>query len=275
MQNVPFALIGGSSTFSISLPEDLNIPGIKIISKNKIYKTPFGKSPALTVFEAGGKKIVTCKMHGWQADRSRGDSSKQIFWVLREMGVKKILAEGGVGSIDKKMKPGDVFIPDDYIDFSLRKDVKLGNDHLLIMRDPVCSGLRKGLITAMKKVSDYKIYPRGVYAVTDGRHFESRAEVTALKRLGSDAVGQSFCPEVYLAREIGACYCGLYLVVNYAEGVIPEWDYDKFKYLFHSESKRIGKVLTDTIINLNSNSKDECSCGNLRMKTLLTNASKK
>ncbi|MDD5772287.1 MAG: MTAP family purine nucleoside phosphorylase [bacterium] len=274
MQNVPFALIGGSSTFSISLPEDLNIPDVKIISKNKIYQTPFGKSPALTIFEVSGKKVVTCKMHGWQGDRTRGDSSKQIFWVFKEMGVKKILAEGGVGSIDKKMKPGDVFIPDDYIDFSLRKDVKLGNDHLLVMRDPVCPDLKKSLIKAIKDGSDYKIFQRGVYAVTDGRHFESKAEVTALKRLGSDAVGQSFCPEVYLAREIGACYCGIYLVVNYAEGVIPKWDYEKFRYLFYSESKRIGNILIKAIKSLDIN-KDACSCKNLRMKTLLTNAEQK
>jgi 5'-methylthioadenosine phosphorylase len=276
LQNVPYAIIGGSSTFSISFPEDLKYSGIKIISKDKIYATPFGKSLALTVFEVGGKKVVTCKMHGWQNDRSRGDSSKQIFWVFREMGVEKILTEGGVGAIDKKMKPGDVFIPDDYIDFSLRKDVKLGNDYLLVMRDPVCRKLRDKLIKVIKKGSDYKIFPRGVYAVTDGRHFESKAEVTALKRLGSDAVGQSFCPEVYLAREIGACYCGIYLVVNLAEGVVPKWDYEKFRYLFYSESKKIGRILIETIKGLDEN-KDKCQCGNLRIKTLLSheNAKKK
>lgn len=264
---ITFAIIGGSSTFSISFPEDLGCPDIKIISKDKIYQTPFGKSPALTVFEIGGKKAVTCKMHGWQSDRSRGDSSRQIFWVFREMGVRKILAEGGVGSIDKKMKPGDIFIPGDYIDFSMRKDVKLGDDCLLVMRDPVCRNLRKDLVKTIKKESNYKIFQRGVYAVTDGRHFESKAEVAALKRLGADAVGQSFCPEVYLAREIGACFCGIYLVVNFAEGVVPKWDYQKFRGLFYSESKKIGRILVGTIKILDEGRK--CECDNLRVRTLL------
>lgn len=47
----------------------------------------------------------------------------------------------------------------------------------------------------------------GVYAVTDGRHFESPAEVAMLKG-HADIVGQSLCPEVYLAREISVCYAG-------------------------------------------------------------------
>ncbi|MFH1288423.1 MAG: MTAP family purine nucleoside phosphorylase [bacterium] len=267
MHNIPFAIIGGSSTFSISFPEDLGCKDIKIISRDKIYQTPFGKSPALTIFEIGGKKVVTCKMHGWQNDRSRGDSSRQIFWVFKEMGVEKIVSEGGVGSIDKKMKPGDVFIPNDYIDFSMRKDVKLGDDCLLVMRDPVCQNLRKDLVKIIKKESNYKISPRGVYAVTDGRHFESKAEVTALKRLGADAVGQSFCPEVYLAREIGACFCGIYLVVNFAEGVVPKWDYEKFRGLFYSESKNMGQILLETIKTLDENR--ECRCSKLRVHTLL------
>lgn len=265
--NTNIAIIGGSSTFSISFPEDLGCPDIRIISKDKVYQTPFGKSPPLTVFMVGNKRVVTCKMHGWQRDRSRGDSSRQIFWVFRGMGVQKILTEGGVGNIDRKMKPGDIFIPDDYIDFSLRKDVKLGDDCLLIMRDPVCKGLRMNLVKTIKKGSNYKIFPKGVYAVTDGRHFESKAEVTALKRLGANAVGQSFCPEVYLAREIGACFCGIYLVVNFAEGIIPKWDYQKFRSLFYSESKKIGKILLDTIMVLDEGRK--CGCGELRVQTLL------
>jgi 5'-methylthioadenosine phosphorylase len=269
---VPFAIIGGSSTFSISFPDDLDDSKIKIVSKDKTYPTPFGQSPPLTVFDimAGEKKrVVTCKMHGWMSDRTRGDSSRQIFWVFRQMGVKKILAEGGVGCINKDMKPGGLFIPDDYIDFSLRKDVSLSNDYLLIMRDPVCPALKKKAVSVIKKGKKYLVFSKGVYAVTEGRHFESRAEVRALGKLGADAVGQSFAPEVYLAREIGACYMGIYLVVNYAEGVIPEWDYKTFKDLFFSESKKIAHILVETVKNLDKTSKKKCSCEKLRLGTLL------
>lgn len=272
MIKVPFAIIGGSSTNSISFPDDLDDDSIIIILKDKIFETPFGDSPPLTVFEisteSGTKNVVSCRMHGWMSDRTRRDSSKQIFWVFREMGVKKIIAEGGVGAIDMEMEPGAIFIPDDYIDFSARKDVNLAHDHLLIMRDPVCSTLRD---IAISHIDSRKtmIFPKGVYAVTDGRHFESVAEVKMLGMLGAHAVGQSFTPEVYLAREIGACYLGLYLVVNYAEGVLPEWDYAKFKDLYYNESKNIGNILLNTIKSLDMTS-DECACASLRVETLLS-----
>ncbi len=245
---------------------------VNIISMDVVYPTPFGDSPPLTVFEvlpAARVKVVTCRMHGWMHDRSRAESSKQLFWVFGRMGVRNILAEGGVGSIHSAMKPGDIFIPDDYIDFSLRKDVSISNDYLLIMRDPVCPHLKDKVTDVTKDTGEYTVFSKGVYAVTEGRHFESRAEVRALAALGADAVGQSFSPEVYLAREIRACYCGLYLVVNFAEGVVDEWDYDAFKDLFYSESNKIGRILLDTIKALSGETKKECSCAKLRVETLL------
>ncbi|MDA8212956.1 MAG: phosphorylase, partial [Clostridia bacterium] len=64
-------------------------------------------------------------MHGWRRGVSRADASRQVFWVFRQAGVKKILAEGGVGSINHLLRPRDVVIPNDYIDMSMRKDVEL------------------------------------------------------------------------------------------------------------------------------------------------------
>ncbi len=271
MPNADFAIIGGSSTFSVSFPEDIGDDNISIISKDEVYPTPFGDSPPMTLFEIAGKapkKVITCRMHGWMGDRTRADSSRQIFSVFKEFGVKKVLAEGGVGSIKKSMKPGGIFIPNDYIDFSVRKDVSITNDYLLVMREPVCPVISKSMSSIVKSRDRYTLFETGVYAVTDGRHFESCAEVRALGILGADAIGQSFVPEVYLAREIGACYCGLYLIVNYAEGVVPEWDYHKFKGLFYSEPKNISSILLDTVKSLNAD-EEKCSCRQLRIETLL------
>ena len=56
-------------------------------------------------------------MHGWRPGVTRRAASQQVFWVFREAEVERILAEGGVGSMREDMAPGDVFIPDDYIDW--------------------------------------------------------------------------------------------------------------------------------------------------------------
>ena len=262
-----YAVIGGSGTFSIDFPEGLNYSQVKLEAVGLIFDTPFGASPAFKLFSLGDKHVLTTKMHGWRDGVTRADASKQVFWVLREAGVKKILAEGGVGSINRLLRPADLVIPTDYIDFSMRKDVSLGSSNLLIMRKPVCPEIRTALAQAAEKNTKGTVFDRGVYAVTDGRHFESVAEINMLHRLDADIVGQSMCPEVYLSREIGACYGRLDMVVNYAEGIIEEWDYDELKSMFFSEPERIGTILLDTVNSISH--EQTCGCNGLRKQTLL------
>lgn len=115
----------------------------------------------------------------------------------------------------------------------MRKDVGLEGEYLLTMRQPVCPVLRTTLVRAAQNSATGRVFDHGVYAVTDGRHFESPAEVSMLGRLGADIVGQSMCPEVYLAREIGACYGRVDIVTNYAEGVVSDWEHQELTDIFY------------------------------------------
>ena len=156
----------------------------------------------MRLFCVGEKRVLTVRMHGWRSGVTRADASRQVFWVFREAGVKRIISEGGVGTVNKLLDLRDFIIPDDYLDLSVRKDVMLDGRYLLIMRDALCPEMREALIRATKKRFDGRVFTRGTYAVTDGRHFESPAEV-AMMSGHADIVGQSIAPEVYLAREIG------------------------------------------------------------------------
>ncbi len=262
-----YAVIGGSSTYSLNFPEELNWPELELKASGLIFETPFGPSPPLKLFVLDGRHVLTVKMHGWRKGVSRGSASRQLFWVFKEAGVKVILSEGGVGAINRLLKPRDIIIPDDYLDFSMRKDCCLGDDFLLIMRQPVCPRVKEILVKTAQARTKGRVFDCGVYAVTDGRHFESPAEVRMLYQLGADIVGQSMCPEVYLAREIGACYGRLDVVVNYAEGIVKEWDYNTFVDIFYSDSSIIGSILLDVLSNLEYG--QYCSCSQLRKDTLL------
>jgi 5'-methylthioadenosine phosphorylase len=108
--------------------------------------------------------------------------------------------------------------------------------YLLIMRDPICPELAKLLAEMTAGMLPEKQVSHGIYVVTDGRHFESRAEVRMIGSMGGDVIGQSLCPEVYLAREIEACYAGLYLVINQAEGVGPDRSHHESRNIFCQEA---------------------------------------
>ncbi len=104
--------------------------------------------------------------------------------------------------------------------------------------------------------------------MTDGPRFESVAEVDYMRRLGGDIIGQSLAPEVFLARDIGACYAGIYLVVNYGEGVVREWEHGELKAIFFEESATISRIVLDTVANADLG--DSCGCMEYRKPSLLS-----
>lgn len=261
-----YGIVGGSGTLSSDFPNNIQAEDVKIIADNLRFETPYGESPAMRLFSVGEKQVFTVKMHGWRSGVSRSDASRQVFWVFREAGVKRILSEGGVGTVNKLLDLRDFIVPDDYLDMSVRKDVMLDGRYLLIMREALCPEMRKTLIEAVSKRFDGRVFLRGTYAVTDGRHFESPAEVAMLNG-HADIVGQSMCPEVYLAREIGACYAGLYFTVNYGEG-IKVWSHEDMSNIFYDDAVMIGEILLETIRNTSAKDK-HCHCQDLRKETLL------
>jgi len=272
-QEIPqaeFAIIGGSGTYGSNFPEDLNFPGLEILKNNLVFATPYGESPPFKLFIFEDKKVLHVKIHGWRKGIKRGQASLQLFWVLKEAGVKKVIAEGGVGSINHLLNPGDLVIASDYLDFSMRKDIGLSSDYLLAMRQAVCPQIRSNLIKAARLGNvdgTGRVFERGIYAVTDGRHFESPAEIVMLGRLGADIVGQSMCPEIYLAREIGACYAGIYIIVNYAEGIIAPWQHDEMADIFYNDGLDLAKIMFAFLRDLPL--EQNCNCPELRKNTLL------
>ena len=268
-QQIPaarYAVIGGSGTLSSDFPRASTADDVEILADGLYFRTPYGESPAFRLFSVAGRRVLTCRMHGWRSGVTRADASRQVFWVLREAGVTRILSEGGVGTVNPLLDPRDFLIPDDYLDLSVRKDVMLDGRYLLVMRDALCAELRQTLIEETKKRYTGRVFDRGIYAVTDGRHFESPAEITMMQG-HADIVGQSLAPEVYLAREIGACYAGLYFVVNYGEGIRP-WSHDTLEQIFYDDAPMIGDILLATIRSVSAE-ETSCPCRSLRKETLL------
>lgn len=261
-----YAVVGGSGTLSSNFPLGAAADDVTILADDLVFSTPYGESPVFRLFEVAKKRVLTCKMHGWRTGVSRADASRQVFWTFREAGVKRIISEGGVGTVNPLLDIRDFLIPDDYLDLSVRKDVGLEGRYLLVMRDALCPQMRQKLIEITKREFDGRVFTRGTYAVTDGRHFESPAEVAMLKG-HADIVGQSICPEVYLAREIGACYAGLYFTVNYGEGVMPKWSHQDMADIFYDDAPMISRIILETIRSLDS--EKNCECSLLRKETLL------
>ncbi|HEY3317864.1 MAG TPA: MTAP family purine nucleoside phosphorylase [Coriobacteriia bacterium] len=272
-QDVPrvdFGLCGGSGTLGFDFPAGLADPRVTVFATDLVFDTPYGRSPLFTHFsiegEHGRREALAVKMHGWRRGVKRADASLQTFWVFERAGVRKVISDGGVGSLNQLLDPRDVLVPTDFIDLTARQDIYVRGDHLLIMRRPVCPVLAEGLAARAENAFP-RVFRRGTYLVTDGPRFESVAEVDYMRRLGGDVIGQSFAPEVVLARDIGACFAGIYIVVNYGEGVVREWEHRELKAIFADESETLSRIVLDSVAAVDLEA--GCECASLRKPSLL------
>ena len=172
-----WSVIGGSGTRSCDFPDGAG-SGARVIEAGLEYDTPFGRSPSFTLFEtAAGRKCLTVRLHGWREGVTRGQASHQVFWVLNQAGVRNIVSEAGVGSLNPLLDPRDIVVPDDFVDLTTdRGSAPVAGGQLLIMRDPVCSRLAEKLTQAALAHAKGRVFGRGTCVVTEGPRFESRAE---------------------------------------------------------------------------------------------------
>ncbi len=262
------AVIGGSGSLGADFPEGLG-PRVRVLARDLVFETPWGESPPFMLFEYGGQRVLHVRMHGWREGVPRGRASRQVFSVLHRAGVRRILSDAGVGSLNHLLDPGDLVVADDFVDQTTDRDREgmVVGGHLLIMRDPLCAKGRAALAAAARKVApERRLFTRGTYVVTEGPRFETPAEVRHLQTMG-DMVGQSLSPEAWLARDIGACYAGIQLIVNYGEGVVKEWEHEVLAQIFREDAGMMGRILLEALALLPA--VDDCRCRDLRKRTLL------
>ncbi len=262
------AVVGGSGTHSADFPGRLH-PDVRVLDRDMVFATPWGDSPPFVLFELGEKRVLHVRLHGWRDGVARGRASRQVFSVLHRAGVRRIVSDAGVGTLARLLDPGDLIVADDFVDQTTDRDGEgmVVGGQLLIMRDPICSDGREALTAAARRLApERRLFTRGTYVVTEGPRFESPAEIRHLQAMG-DIIGQSLSPEVWLARDIGACYAGIYVVVNYGEGVVREWEHDVLTRIFHEDADLIGRVLLAALADLPEDPR--CRCRELRKPTLL------
>lgn len=91
----------------------------------------------------------------------------------------------------------------------------------------------------------------GVYAALPGPHYETPAEIRALRTLGADLVGMSTALEAIAARAAGAEILGLSLVTNFAAGVTEQpLDHREVLAAGQAAASRMGSLLASVLAAL-------------------------
>ncbi len=105
-------------------------------------------------------------------------------------------------------------------------------------------------LRALARQSDASL-SEGVYAALPGPHYETPAEVAALRSLGADLVGMSTALEAIAARHLGAEVLAVSLVTNLAAGVgHAGLDHTEVVAAGEDAAARIGELLARVLATL-------------------------
>jgi 5'-methylthioadenosine phosphorylase len=190
-------------------------------------RTPYGFSNPVHLHEREGYRFFFLSRHGERGyDRTAPYVNYRAnIFAAKTLGVERIIAWSGPGIISKRMRPGDLALPDDLLDFTRNRPSTFfeGRGIGFIRQSPVfCGTVRKFLLDSGKRgVKGLRLLDGGTYACTEGPRLETPAEVRFLALAGADMVGMTLCPEAFLARELEICYAPVAYLTNYAEGLRP------------------------------------------------------
>lgn len=212
---IKIGIIGGSG---------LDDPDILEDRKERSVDTPFGH-PSDYVIE-GKIKGIPCALlarHGRNHSILPSNVNYRAnVWALKSIGCTHLIVSTATGSLQEKFKPGDLVVPNDFIDRTTKRSQTfhdggdkspLGVCHLP-MYPAFCERTRSVLISTAKEIG-FPVHEAATIVTIEGPRFSSRAESRMFRQWGGDLINMTTCPEVVLAKEAGLLYGAVAMATDY------------------------------------------------------------
>lgn len=181
-----------------------------------------GHAGNLVAGTCGGRKLVCYqgRFHFYE-----GYAMEQVVLPARVaggLGATRLLVTNAAGGIGKGLRPGDLMLIRDHINFMgvnpLRgPNVDAHGPRFPDMTEVYTPGLRE-LAREVAETDGLEL-KEGVYLACPGPSYETPAEIRAFQTLGADAVGMSTVPEAVVARHMGMEVLGISCITNYGAGL--------------------------------------------------------
>lgn len=141
--------------------------------------------------------------------------------AFKQLGVRYLVSVSAVGSLCEAMRPLDIVLPDQFIDFTRRRDSTFFGEGAVAhvsMAQPVCPALAERLAQAAREHivgTDRTLHKGATYVCIEGPQFSSQAESRVYQQLGAHLIGMTNLPEAKLAREAEIAYATMAMVTDY------------------------------------------------------------
>lgn len=245
-------IIGGTGVYDPYL--------LKNVRKIKVT-TPYGTpSDEITLGELAGRKVAFINRHGpGHSIPPHLVNSRANIWVLKHLGVSRIIAPGAVGSLKEEYKPGDIVITDQFVDFTKQRQYSFyqgGKVYHVSLADPFCNELRKVLFDTGEALN-LPVRERGTYVCIEGPRFSTRAESKMFQSFG-DIIGMTLVPECQLAREAEICYAAINTVTDFDVWAEKPVSTEEILRTMKESIDKVRSLLIETILKVPS--ERNCSC---------------
>jgi len=210
MSDIRLAVIGGSGIYDLEAltdVEELNLT------------SPFGDpSDSIVVGTLQGKRIAFLPRHGRGHRLSPSEVPYRAnIWVLKSLGVERIISISACGSMRKRYRPRDIVVPEQIYDNTKKRAYSFFGEGLVAhvsFAEPFCPHLR-GLLAEAVTASGARVHVGGTFLTIEGPRFSTRGESRVFRSWGVDIIGMTAVPEAQLAREAEICYATMAHITDY------------------------------------------------------------
>lgn len=183
-------------------------------------ETPFGSaSSGIKKVRVDGTELVFISRHGEHHELLPSEINYRAnMFVLKSLGVTRLISFSAVGSLQEELAPGDMVVPSQFIDRtkSIRKHTFCGDGvvgHVSLAKPIWQAGAE--LIAEIAGGLDFNIHLDRTALCIEGPTFSTKAESDSYRALGADIIGMTSFPEYALAREAGIAYLPCSFVTDY------------------------------------------------------------
>ncbi|MDP6558584.1 MAG: S-methyl-5'-thioadenosine phosphorylase [Candidatus Binatia bacterium] len=210
MEQRLIGVIGGTGLYQME--------GLERVTEVEV-ETPFGKpSDPFLMGSMDGMDLVFLPRHGKGHRLLPTELNfRANLFGLKKLGVEQIISVSAVGSLREEIAPGNVVIPDQFIDRTSKRPSTFFGHGIVAhvgFADPFCPVLREGMIKAGEEAGA-RVHPQGTYLCMEGPQFSTRAESDLYRSWGAHIIGMTNLQEAKLAREAEICFVTLALATDY------------------------------------------------------------
>ncbi|MHC4778254.1 MAG: S-methyl-5'-thioadenosine phosphorylase [Planctomycetota bacterium] len=251
---IKIGIIGGSG---------LDDPGLIDDFEEIEVETPFGRPESpLTTGVLAGKPVVILARHGrkHQIMPSRVNFRANV-WALKEQGCSHILATTACGSLRKRIEPGHLVFPDQFVDRTTKRDSTFhDSDRVchIAMEEPFCGKLRSLLATEAAELG-FAHHDGATLVTIEGPRFSTRAESQLFRAWNCDIINMSTVPEAVLAREGAMCYQPIAMSTDYDcfEETSENVSWEQIVKIMNANVEHVKKLLLSVIGKIEF---EDCPC---------------